>query len=444
MKTLVDVYPKLTLKKCLFLTIALAPIWWILGVSFFIYHAVSIFLWVGLLLISKKSNVSIKFPLLCLILILLIIVYIFSIILNIEDSENIRTIASLYNWSFWLMGLFLIIVVFNIFKVVDIISVLKLFNFILLISGIILVCGVIVWFAGGFPSISFNSPILSSFKFLESFPLVKSSSMITIVSASWLFSVQFPRSSIMSPYPTAAGAIVIMLLPLTIAYNSSLNEEKTKIFMKYCTFILGILILFFSISRFSIFSLLIGFIIVWTIKTKKRSIIFLFLVLLFLLILIPYFGFFFDLFNSIRPGSLTLRAKSYAFAMDMMKEENLMFGIGVKPRLDEIQIPVGSHSTYLGLFLRTGIIGILIFIFFELYLLFIWFINRKKIISIRIKTIWDSIGVSLFAMSFWMIFEDIDAPQLVCFLYFLVIGIMLSMLKNMKDFNEIDLQKKEN
>lgn len=418
----------------LFLTIALAPIWWILGFSFFIYHVISAFLFIGLFLILKRNNISIRIPKICLFLILLILVYTFSLILNIVRADTTRIIASLYNYSFWLMGLFLIIFVYNVFKFDDIINVLKLFNFILLVTGIILVCGLIAWFSG-IRSISFRSPTLLGFEFLESFPLIKASTTTTLVSTRWLFSWVFPRSSIMNPYPTATGAMVIMLLPLSIAYNK-INWKKS-IFKKYVTYILGILILLFSLSRFSIFSLVIAFMVVWLINSKKR--IFFYLLLFFsVLILIPYFELFFGLVNNIRPGSLVLRFESYIIAINnVMQKENFMFGIGIKPRLDELLIPIGSHSTYLGLFLRTGIIGILIFIFFQLYLLFFWFKNSKKIISRKIKVIWDNIGVSLIAMSLWMIFEDLDAPQLVCFLYCLVIGIMFSIYKNIPTFNKI-------
>ena len=55
---------------------------------------------------------------------------------------------------------------------------------------------------------------------------------------------------------------------------------------------------------------------------------------------------------------------SYMLSFKIVMEENILTGIGVKPRFEHMLIPVGSHSTFVGLFVRGGALALVFAIFF--------------------------------------------------------------------------------
>jgi O-antigen ligase len=100
--------------------------------------------------------------------------------------------------------------------------------------------------------------------------------------------------------------------------------------------------------------------------------------------------------------------------------------MGAKPRENFLSIPVGSHSTYISVLYRVGIMGLLAFIAFQISCIFAWLRIRINLIGRDQHRLWSILGVALIAMSIWMIGEDIDAPQLVAFLYFILVGIIFA------------------
>lgn len=69
----------------------------------------------------------------------------------------------------------------------------------------------------------------------------------------------------------------------------------------------------------------------------------------------------YSLFNS-RVGSNRARFALYKETIDTVTQESILFGIGIKEISSSTALPLGSHSTYLGLFFKSGIFGSALFL----------------------------------------------------------------------------------
>ncbi|MFC6670556.1 hypothetical protein [Marinobacterium aestuariivivens] len=132
-----------------------------------------------------------------------------------------------------------------------------------------------------------------------------------------------------------------------------------------------------------------------------------------------------DKINELRGGSSSIRFNMYAETFRLTMESNPIYGIAVKPR-DYFFIPLGSHSTYLGAFLKTGVIGMLCLIYFNLKF---W----KSYFSIVLKPKSQAMSnttAALCALSIFFSLEDLDAAQALSFLYFVLVGTHIGNIKS--------------
>ena len=100
----------------------------------------------------------------------------------------------------------------------------------------------------------------------------------------------------------------------------------------------------------------------------------------------------------------------------MTLDNSPVFGMGIKDLIDSGSIPYGSHSTYVGLFYRTGFLGIVLFA----AVLFACFGEIVKLGNLRlIDLLW------VFSALLFVAFEDVDGvnwvlPVLFVFILFLM------------------------
>lgn len=125
------------------------------------------------------------------------------------------------------------------------------------------------------------------------------------------------------------------------------------------------------------------------------------------------------LFNG-RSGSNEARFVVYRLSIQKVLTESPIIGIGVKYLVDGF-IPYGSHSTYIGLFYKTGFVGVLAF--------GCGFVKIIKNIWNNIKYIVSGLNLyCLFLMAvsyfFFLVFADIDGINWVIIMVFSTWGIL--------------------
>jgi hypothetical protein len=114
--------------------------------------------------------------------------------------------------------------------------------------------------------------------------------------------------------------------------------------------------------------------------------------------------------DSARIGSRFARIDIYTATIEKIREIPIpILGYGFKPDSEGLVAAIGSHSTYLGLFFRGGILSALAYIAF---------------LAIFAKLAWkarSSIAVfSIVFLTLWSIFEDVDAGHFVLFYFFYI------------------------
>lgn len=138
------------------------------------------------------------------------------------------------------------------------------------------------------------------------------------------------------------------------------------------------------------------------------------------LCLIPFAGSLLQQLNEVylaRSASNSARYFIQAFSLNLMYETSPIFGLGIKPRVDELfhgYFPVGSHSTYIGYYVKNGLLGgtLILFFFLSLFLKSLQVLVREKLN--RHKFILNILFIEILIILF---FEDIDAYELNALLF---------------------------
>lgn len=132
---------------------------------------------------------------------------------------------------------------------------------------------------------------------------------------------------------------------------------------------------------------------------------------------------FLNFVDSARVGSRYARIEIYTATIEKIKEIPIpILGYGFKPNSDDLVAAIGSHSTYLGLFFRGGIISALLYIGFLVTLARIAFKERSPI-SI----------FSIVFLTLWSVFEDVDAGHFVLFYYFYIYSIGINKNEKLRE-----------
>ena len=135
--------------------------------------------------------------------------------------------------------------------------------------------------------------------------------------------------------------------------------------------------------------------------------------------------------NEARAGSSATRFLTYTLAIDMVRDTNLLTGLGIKPRDHAaLGIPIGSHSSFVSQFTKGGLLALAIYgAFFALAL-------RQVLRSVaRLRATQAALGrdtaVEALALArlsaiylFWCVTEDFDAPAHAAALGGLVLGLL--------------------
>jgi hypothetical protein len=120
------------------------------------------------------------------------------------------------------------------------------------------------------------------------------------------------------------------------------------------------------------------------------------------------------------------RLSLYSDALKIVFENNPLIGVGVRPRNEFTLMAIGSHSTYVGLLLVTGILGLSLFVIFQWVTLMIWFRQRLSCQDETDRTIWKYLGTSYIGATIWFLTDTLDTLPFIAYVYFFVAGCILS------------------
>ncbi|MEC8522759.1 MAG: O-antigen ligase family protein [Pseudomonadota bacterium] len=395
----------------LLVPVLLSPLSWFLGLNLIFYHLIAFFIFLSVY--GKKGQKHI--PLVLVFLGLYSAVYLGSIILVVPGEEFSRILASLYNWSYWLMGCMLIYSVVNAREDLDFTSVYHGVSKIILGLGAL---AFILYLGAGIIQELRVPSLLGLFLPLGALPpLISDSFSLNLLGVDWFAGDSTPRMSLLAPYPTAFAMAIIGLLIFSFTKRISLVLVLVCGFMVYMS-LSRMVMVFYLVSL-----LLVAFISLESSLRRMVSVFGITLLLLFLPYVAPSMFLAWDEFNAVRQASSDMRMYLYQLSIDTALEERPVIGMGVKSR-GELLIPLGSHSTLVGAFYKTGFLGfLLLFCFYFLSLVMAVF----SIVYARRDVAY--IGGLVVLFSVFSIFEDMDAPQLVSYMFFLCVGFLCRFVK---------------
>lgn len=134
-----------------------------------------------------------------------------------------------------------------------------------------------------------------------------------------------------------------------------------------------------------------------------------------------------SLYNDIlnmRNGSNSMRMYIYKSSMNRMIKESPIFGIGIKDMLGNFGYPYGSHSTYIGMLYKTGLVGGTIYIISIIYI-------SIRIIKYPVNNSYDYMQkIALLMIAILMIVEDIDGTAWTVYFLYLFIALFFKNERN--------------
>jgi|GEM_PF-1711932 len=409
-------------------TIAGAGIWWMLGMNLFFYHfaAIVMFLYVSSSMHHEEKGVLI--PPTAILLVSIALVYFFSILLHLPDGDSNRVIAALYNFSFWIMGAALVISLGNTFELSQTPRIYRALMVVGWVTGIAGVIALVAW-KSGVQTIVFKTPLYWMTRFIGTTTLVESSLLVRPLLWDWFASLSRPRFNMFSPYPTAAGGIIMIIIMSATVYASS--QKKMKSLQTWCLIGLNLLALTLTLSRMSVFAFIASMMAVYVLQ-KRNFPLWMMMLLLLLLAAEPLIENLFNFFLGLREGSNNIRLELYRHSIMQLDGVDWILGKGLKPRETYFTYPIGSHSTYVSLLYKSGLGGAGLFILFQTSLLIRWFMLKGHAYRNRQAFfVWKGTGLVFISMAMWMVTEDIDAPQMLAFLYFSFVGIFEGLRKEL-------------
>lgn len=428
-----SVFPGGNIKNILRYSIFLIPLWWFLGINFIVFHLLTLVMLIGLLMVVVKGvNRKLIIPLELLPLFMFSSIYISSIVINLGETPFIRLLATIYNLSFWVEGFILILVIYNIsIKKKDVVKIAKSFMFLGTMCGLLSVVGILLWLSGH-RSIAIYSPLYRFLPsgLLNSAPLIRLTLICGLVGSDWTGFGMLPRSSLFFVYPTALGMGMVITIPMTIYYF----RAKSKLSKAFMPVAFQTTALLFSLSRIAVIGLLFSLILVYFIL-HIRKFSFLLAIHLGILLIILVLVFIptlpkrsLNAVGAFRKGSTTTRLSLYKDTIERALKRPVL-GYGFKPREAGMAIPIASHSAFVGSFYKTGIIGFMFLLMFWVMVYRTWQKQLRKIKDKSLRCLWCCLGVAFITGIIWQFTEDLDAPPIVAFLYFLVVAFIVSFRK---------------
>jgi hypothetical protein len=403
--------------NALTVSLLLTPVWWLLGINIFIYHLVGSLVLIQLLGITMRRHLNLFISTPGIIFCLFLVAYLGSILINAGNNPPQRVFASLNNYFVLIMGALVMFEVYNTREKI-LYEFCKVCAWLCFMTGVFALISISLWLKGHseLESLSLLGRIMPS---LVEYPYFKELLNIRITSTDWL-QVALPRVALYSEVHTAIGGFMLMIIPPMVAYFK-LRRSK---FLVWVILVLALVPLIFSLSRTVLCALIAGFLIV---RFLERGMKWYYILILLILVLIGM-NFLYEWAEwllRLRNQSTINRMEIYEEAIRIVWETNIFMGIGIRVRSAYFMMAIGSHSTYVGLLLITGLLGVSLFVLFQGSVLWNWYRQIQWLRDQRNKTVWRYLGISLIASNLWLFTDSLDALPFIAFTYFIIVGCIL-------------------
>lgn len=360
------------------------------------------------LLIIKRTQ-SFHLDIFSIFILAYIAIYALSIIINsMKPIDGDRIFASINTIAIWIIGLFFYLSIKNLN-----ISTEKINKIIFVNSSLIIILSILF--------LLHRNGIFTINNWL----------MTRVSSIDWINGVKTTRFNGLMEYPNLISLYFLILMNQILEYT-----QKKKWLVKIIYPLLIIVPLFASGSRSG---MIIGIAEILqhyytAIKSKRINketlevIKFVGLIFISIIIIPLILDFFVSLLNA-REGSNTMREDIYRTSISAVDKCNILIGCGIK--IMYYGYPLGSHSTYIGAYYKTGILGLIILL-----------ISFATLVSSRLKKSgWPNDVIYTVLLFIMLVFEDIDGANWLLILFFLCQSIYL--IKIRTNHNQSTLQKNE-
>jgi O-antigen ligase len=348
----------------------LHPIWWLIGCDQLIFP-----LTCTILLLFGYYHGYLKIRDNITLLLMLSAVFQIVPLINLYFEPHFNFYGKLFFYKTWLSfsGLFSCYLLINCIRNKSQIEYLfKAFIFCVFSSMIASIIGYFLYKGGwsNFQSLfGYVSP-----EFVKSYDIFKPYLVKEIISSSIFFSTEIIRTKGLYQYANLFSFALEQMMFISILLAVIKRKKRYWIFIFLC-----LVFVFFTTSRAGIVSLILGLGMIFPLYLViNRSIHFIFpSILLIGIIIISITSYYFDTFSSKIEMVSYARGQSFSTRQIIYQEtikligEHPFIGWGTPRKISENMAYAGSHSFYLSLLLKNGVIGLSIF------LLFISFVLRK-------------------------------------------------------------------
>jgi O-antigen ligase len=132
---------------------------------------------------------------------------------------------------------------------------------------------------------------------------------------------------------------------------------------------------------------------------------------------------------NLREASTIGRFELYQIAFQILSEENLLMGLGIRIREGFTTTAIGSHALYVEIIFVAGLIGLFLFLIFQGMVMVNWYLQKKLLRSQTEQVVWELFGISLLGTNIWLLSDTLLALPYIPYIYFLTTGGILLFTK---------------
>jgi len=177
-----------------------------------------------------------------------------------------------------------------------------------------------------------------------------------LVAIDWFSESSVPRLTVLSANPTSSAALVALGWFIVLGAISAKSNWRALV-----GFFAISLIVAATLTRGAMAGIVLGLVLwLFLIAGPKLRFSTIPLVPLVIVGLLATASDGLDRANSAREASSETRLASYRMSYEVTMDESPVIGLGIKPRVDSLVIPLGSHSTVLSTLVRGGLLGLML------------------------------------------------------------------------------------